>query len=58
MVDTLGTIMNEELIYGLSIGNNMGGNMRGLNPLQFVLLDQLLEGLGFTRRNIDMDETN
>ena len=43
MVDTLGTIMNEAVIDGLSIGNNMGGNMRGLNPLQFVLLDQLLE---------------
>ena len=27
-------------INGISIGNNMGGMVRGLNPLQFVSLDQ------------------
>ena len=35
-----GTRMIEEGIDGLSIGNNLGGIVRGLNPLQFVLLYQ------------------
>ena len=43
MVNTVGTRIIEAVIDGLSRGDNMGGNMRGLNPLQFVLLDQLLE---------------
>ena len=43
VVNTLGKMTNEAVIDGLSIGNNMGVNTRGLNPLHFVLLDQLLE---------------
>ena len=38
MVNTVGTRIIEAVIDGLSRGDNMGGNMRGLNPLQFVLL--------------------
>ena len=40
VVHIVGTRMIEAVIDGLSRVNNMGGIMRGLNPLQFVLLDQ------------------
>ena len=38
VVNTVGTIIIEAGIDGISRGNNMGGMMRGLNPLKFVLL--------------------
>ena len=40
MVNTVGTTITEAVIDVLSRGNNMGGIMRGLNTLQFVLLDR------------------
>ena len=39
-VHIVGTRMIESEIYGISRVNNMGGIMRGLNPLQFFLLYQ------------------
>ena len=35
-----GTRMIEAGIDGITRGNHLGGNMRVLNPLQFVPLDQ------------------
>ena len=40
MVNTVGTRIIESVIDGLSRGNNMGGMMRGLDPIQFVPLDR------------------
>ena len=40
VVHIAGTQMIEAGIDGLSRGKNLGGMMRGMNPLQFFLLDQ------------------
>ena len=40
VVHIVGKIMIEAGIDGLSSGNNLGGMMRGLNHIQFFLLDQ------------------
>ena len=40
VVHITGTIMIESEIDGLSRTNNMRGLIRGLNPLQFILLDK------------------
>ena len=38
MVNTVGTRIIEAVIDGISMGDNMGGMMIELNPLQFVPL--------------------
>ena len=43
MVHILGKRIIEAGIDGISRGNNLVGIMRGLNPLQFVPLDQRSE---------------
>ena len=39
MVYTTGTIMIRDGIYELWIGNNLGGMIRGFNPLKFSPMD-------------------